>query len=194
MPGENNEHSLIRSLVKGDALSFDQIFSKYNKKVYAFALRNLKNKEDAENVVQEVFVNLWSNREKLKEIENLDAWIFMIVFNTIRKHFRKLIREKKHLEKFAVYSIEDDNTTVTETEYNDLLEKAEKIIDRLPERQRTIFILSKKEGLSNGEISAKLNITKKTVENYLTNAKSAVKKALVDEGLLSLLFYWLFIK
>lgn len=194
MSVENNEHSLIRSLVKGDALSFDQIFSKYNKKVYAFAIRNLKNKEDAESVVQEVFVNLWTNHEKLKEIENLDAWIFMIVFNTIRKHFRQLMRKKKHLEKFAAYSLEDDNTTVTEAEYNDLLEKAEKIIDRLPDRQRTIFILSKKEGLSNDEISAKLNITKKTVENYLTNAKSAVKKALVDEGLLSLLFYWLFIK
>ena len=194
MPVENNEHSLIRSLVKGDALSFDQIFSKYNKKVYAFAIRNLKNKDDAESIVQEVFVNLWTNRGKLKEIENLDAWIFMIVFNTIRKHFRQLMREKKHLEEFATYSLEDDNTTVTETEYNDLLEKAEKIIDRLPDRQRTIFILSKKEGLSNDEISAKLNITKKTVENYLTNAKSAVKKALIDEGLLSLLFYWLFIK
>lgn len=194
MPVENNEHSLIRNLVKGDALSFDQIFSKYNTKVYAFAIRNLKNKEDAESVVQEVFVNLWTKRGKLKEIENLDAWIFMIVFNTIRKHFRQLMREKKHLEKFAAYSLKDDNTTVTETEYNDLLEKAEKIIDRLPERQRTIFILSKKEGLSNDEISAKLNITKKTVENYLTNAKSTVKKAMVDEGLLSLLFFWLFIK
>ncbi|HAZ03800.1 MAG: hypothetical protein A2W90_17775 [Bacteroidetes bacterium GWF2_42_66] len=194
MPIENNEHSLIRNLVKGDALSFDQIFSKYNKKVYAFSLRNLKNKEDAESIVQDVFVNLWTDREKLKEIKNLDAWIFMICFNTIRKHFRQLMREKKHLEKFAAYSLEDDNSTVTETEYNDLLEKAEKIIDWLPDRQKTIFLLSKKEGLSNDEISARLNITKKTVENYLTNAKSFIKKALVDEGLLSLLFYWLFIK
>ncbi|MBN2762482.1 MAG: sigma-70 family RNA polymerase sigma factor [Bacteroidales bacterium] len=87
-----------------------------------------------------------------------------------------------------------DNKTVTEIEYNDLLEKAEKIIDRLSNRQKTIFLLSKKEGLSNDEISARLNITKKTVENYLAKAKTFIKKALVDEGLLSLLFYWLFIK
>jgi RNA polymerase sigma-70 factor (ECF subfamily) len=194
MPIENNEHSLIVNVVKGDALSFDQIFSRYNNKVYAFSLRNLKNKEDAESVVQEVFVNLWTDREKLKEVKNLEAWIFMICFNTIRKHFRQLMREKKHLQKFAAYSFEDGNTTVTETEYNDLLEKAEKIIDRLPDRQKTIFLLSKKEGLSNDEISYRLNVTKKTVENYLTTAKSVIKKALVDEGLLSLLFYWLFIK
>lgn len=194
MPIKNDESILIRNLVRGDALSFDQIFSKYNKKVYSFSLRNVKSKEDAENVVQEVFINLWTHREKLKEIKNLDAWIFMICFNTIRKHFRQLMRENKHLQNLAAYSFEDDNTTVTEIEYNDLLEKAEKIIDRLPERQKTIFFLSKKEGLSNDEISRKLNITKKTVENYLTNAKSSIKKALVNEGLLSLLFYWLFIK
>lgn len=194
MPIENHEYILIQKLVKGDAHSFDVIFNKYNKKVYAFSLRNLKNKEDAEGVVQEVFVNLWKDRAKLKEIKNLDAWIFSICFNTIRKHFRQLTREKKHLQRFAEYSLEDDNSTVTEIEYNDLLEKAEQIIEKLPDRQKTIFLLSKKEGLSNNEISVKLNITKKTVENHLTNAKSFIKKALVDEGLLSLLFYWLFIK
>lgn len=194
MPIENHEHKLLRNLVEGDPYSFDEIFSKYNKKVYAFALRNLKNREDAEGVVQEVFANLWKDRAKLKEIRNLEAWIFTICFNTIRKHFRQLMRERKHLQKFAEYSLADDQTTMTEVEYHDLLEKAGKIIERLPLRQKTIFLLSKKEGLSNGEISARLNITKKTVENHLTNAKSTIRKAISDEGLLSLLFFWLFIK
>lgn len=194
MAAENNEHRLIQDLIKGDALSFDIIFTKYNKKVYAFSLKNLKNKEDAEGVVQEVFVNLWKDRAKLKEIEKLEAWIFAICFNTIRKHFRKLIRERKHLQKFAESSLWDDNSTVTEIEYNDLLEKAEKIIEKLPSRQKAVFLLSKREGLSNTEISGKLNITKKTVENHLTKAKSFIKKALVDEGLLSLLFFCVFIK
>ncbi|MGV8092157.1 MAG: RNA polymerase sigma factor [Mangrovibacterium sp.] len=157
----NDEHKLIQDFVKGDALSFDQIFSKYNKKVYTFSFRNLKNREDAEGIVQEVFFNLWKDREKLKEIKNLDAWIFTICFNTIRKHFRQLTREKKHLQKFAEFSSEEDNATITAIEYNDLLEKAEEIIEQLPLRQKTIFLLSKKDGLSNDEISVKLNITKK---------------------------------
>ncbi len=193
MPTENNEYKLIQDLIKGDARSFDKIFNKYNKKIYAFSLRNLKNKEDAEGVVQEVFVNLWENRTKLKELKNLEAWIFTVCFNTIRKHFRKLMRERKHLQKLADSYIRDDNSTVTEIEYNDLLEKAERIIDQLPGRQKDIFRLSKREGLSNAEISIKMNITKKTVENHLTQAKSFIKTALVDGGLLSLLFYWLFI-
>ena len=189
-----NEHDLIQNFIKGDASSFDEIFRIYNKKVYAFSLRNLKNKEDAEGVVQEVFVNLWKDRDRLKDMKSLESWIFAICFNTIRKHFRKMMREKQHLQKFAEISSRDDNSTVTDVEYNDLLEKAEKIIERLPERQKIIFLLSKREGLSNSEIAGKLNITKKTVENHLTRAKSFIKKALVDNGLLSLLFFWLFIK
>jgi RNA polymerase sigma-70 factor (family 1) len=189
-----NDHKLIRNVSKGDALSFDEIFNKYNKKVYAFSLRNLKNKEDAEGVVQEVFMNLWKDRNKLKELNNLESWIFAICFNTIRKHFRKILRERQHLQELAEIIASDDNSTITEVEYHDLLEKAEAIIEKLPVRQKTIFLLSKKDGLSNSEIAGKLNITKKTVENHLTRAKSFIKKTLVDEGLLSLLFYWLFIK
>jgi len=191
---EDDEHITVRDLINGDVLSFDKIFRKYNRKVYAFSLRSLKSREDAECVVQDVFVSLWTDRHKLKEVKDLDAWIFTICFNTIHKHFRKLMREKKHLQEFAAYSPDEGITKGTEAEYNDLLEKAEEIIGRLPERQKTIFLLSKKEGLSNEEISMQLNIAKKTVENYLTSAKSFIRKALADEGILSLFFYWLFIK
>ena len=194
MPESNNEHKLIKNIIKGDAYSFDEIFERYNKKVYAFSYHNLKNKQDAEGVVQEVFLNLWKDRAKLKEIQNLDAWIFTISYNVIQKHFRKLARERRHLGKFEETALNHDYSTITDVEYNDLLEKAEKIIERLPLRQKTIYLLSKKEGLSNTEISRKLNIKKKTVENYLTNAKAFLKKSLVDERLLTILFFWLFIR
>ncbi len=194
MPETNKEHNLIKNLIKGDAYSFDEIYELYNKRVYAFSLHNLKNKDDAEGVVQEVFLNLWKDRAKLQKLKNLDAWIFTISFNVINKHFRKLARERKHLEKFAEPTLTYDSSTITEVEYHDLLEKAEKIVEKLPPRQKAIYILSKKEGLSNTEISMKLHITKKTVENYLTSAKAFIKEKLVCEGLLTLLFFWFFIK
>ena len=189
-----DEHKLIKNLIKGDAVSFDEIFERFNKKVYAFSISNLKNKQDAEEVVQEVFYYLWKDRAKLKELKSLDAWIFAISFNIIRKHFRKLARERKILENFSETKLSKDNSTVTDVEYNDLLEKAEKIIEKLPARQKNIYLLSKRQGLSNTEISTKLNITNKTVENHLTTAKTFLKRALVNEHLLSLLFFWLFVK
>lgn len=190
-----NEHLLIRNLINEDAASFDEIFRRYNERVYSFALRNLKNKADAEGVVQDVFLSLWKDRDKLKELNSLDAWIFTVTFNTIRKVFRKLSREQTHLANYAETSQSSDTSTVTEVEYNDLMEKVEKIIDKLPSRQKTIFILSKREGLSNSEIAKKLEITQKTVENQLSRTKAIINKALVDERLLTtLLFFWLFIR
>ena len=190
----NDEHKLIKKLIKGDAFSFDEIFERFNEKVYAFSIINLKNKQDAEEVVQEVFLNLWKDRAKLKELKSLDAWIFTISFNIIRKHFRKIARERKFLENFSETTLSNDNSTVIEVEYNDLLEKAERIIEDLPARQKTIYLLSKKEGLSNTEISKQLNIKNKTVENHLTRAKTFLRRALVDERLLTILFFWLFVK
>ena len=147
MPETSDEHKLIKDLIKGDAFAFDEIFRRYNKRVYTFSLKNLKNKENAEGVVQEVFINLWEERSKLKDIKNLNAWIFTICFNIIRNRFRQLASDRLHLKKFANTSLSDDNTTATEIEYNDLLEKAEDIIEQLPTRQKVVFKLSKKEGL-----------------------------------------------
>jgi RNA polymerase sigma-70 factor (ECF subfamily) len=189
-----NENKLVKGLIRGDASAFDTIFEKYNKKVYFFSISNLKNREDAEGVVQEVFYSLWKERAKLKVVKSLDAWIFSISYNIIQKHFRTFARERKLLQKFSEITSSFDNSTAVEIEYADLLEKADKIIDKLPLRQRTIYILSKRDGLSNKEISKKLNITNKTVENYLSSAKARLKTAMVDEQLLTLLFFWLFFK
>lgn len=194
MQEQVSENKLIQRLIGGDASAFDIIFEKYNKKVYAFSISSLKNKEDAEGVVQDVFYYLWNERAKLKVVKSLDAWIFTISFNIIRKHFRKLVRERKTLRNFSETTTSFDTSSATAFEYSDMLEKAERIIDRLPLRQKTIFILSQRDGLSNTEISSQLNITNKTVENYLTRAKATLKTALVDGQLLTLLFFSLFIK
>jgi len=194
MPAGENDRILIEGLVKGDAHAFDEIFKKYNRKVYSFSIRNFKNQGEAEEIVQEVFINLWNDRQKLAQVKNLEAWIFTICFNTIRKHIRKIVREKKHLENFTRDFNWNDNSVASEIEFNDLMKKVDNIIEKLPDRQRHIFLLSNKEGLSNEEISINLKITKKTVENQLSIAKAFIKKTLVDEKLLTLLFFWLFIK
>lgn len=189
-----DEYKLIKNLIKGDAYSFDEIFRRYNEKIYSFSLSNLKNKEDAEGIVQEVFLILWKNRTKLKEVKSIDAWIFGISFNVIRKRFRQLARERKHLREFTEITPSGDILLDKVVDYNDLLAKTDKIVDNLPLRQKTVWRMSKKEGFSNTEISMKLNITKKTVENHLTKSKAFLMKSFIKEGILSILFFWLFIK
>lgn len=183
---------LVNRLSKGDAFAFDELFNRYNTKVYSFSLRNLRNKEDARCVVQEVFLNLWKDHRKLKEIDNLDAWVFSISFNIIKKHLRRTAVENNFKKQLEASDELQDNSSVTEVEYRDMLSLAAKIIERLTPRKKEIFLLSRNEGLSNSEIAGKLNISEKSVRNHLSGAKAFLKKALIKEGLLrSLIFWWL---
>ena len=184
---------ILKKLNEGDPAAFDLIFEKYYRRVYAFSLHNFRNKQDAEGAVQDVFYNLWKDRSKLKELKDIESWIFSICLNIIRKHFRKLAVAKKHLSSFTHEYLESDNSTITEVEYNDLLEKTEQIIEKLPHRQKTIFLLSRKEAMSNLEISEKLNISVRTIDNQMSKAKAFVRKALIDGSILSLLYFHLFI-
>ena len=186
------EQNLLRSLIKGDTEAFEEIYRKYNKKIYAFSLKYLKSKEDAEGVVQDVFLNLWQNCKKLRKDSNLDAWFFTITFNAIRKKFRNLSRQKKHHEEYGSLVI-DYSDDVTEVEYHDLLDKTNSLIKKLPPQQKKVFILYKEKEYNISEISEQLNISKKTVENHLYRARMYIKGALKKEGLLSMLFLILFV-
>lgn len=193
MTEEHPNTKLIRELQRGDAFAFDEIYRKYNKKIYSISLSYLKNREDTEGVVQEVFLNLWRKRADLKDQYNFDSYLFTITYNTIRKHFRKLTRERKYTEDYMKTISPDDDSTNAEIEYKNLLEMAETAINHLPTRQKTVYHLSMREGLSSKEISNKLGISRRTVENHLHRARAYLKKALSDNRLISLLFVWLFI-
>ena len=189
-----DDRLIINKLKEGDVLSFDHIFSKYNKKVYYFALSYLKNKEEAEDVVQEVFMNLWKCRDQINEYYVFSRYLFKITYNATCKRFRKHASDKKQLEEVLKNIIPEDNSTNLEIEYNNLLETANLLIEKLPSRQKEIFLLSTKELLTNEQIAQQLNISKKTVDNYLTMAKTFLRKSISDGRILSILFFWLFLK
>ena len=195
MSDNNQNRILIRKLRKGDIFSFDEIYHKHNRKIFAYSLSYLKSKEDAEGVVQEVFMNLWRKCADLNEEQDLNSYLFAITFNAIRKRFRKLERERKYIKNYAkTLNNIGDETTDTDVEYNNLLELTKKAINKLPPRQKTIYLLSNEEGLTNEEISKRLKISKKTVENHLHRAKTYLKQVIQDERLITLLFCWMFIQ
>lgn len=190
----SDDKLIIKKLKEGDVLSFDYIYNKFHKKVYYFAISYLKNKEEAEDVVQEVFMNLWKYREQINEYYVFSKYLFKITYNATCKKFRKQASNKKQLEEVLQNFIIEDNSTNLDIEYNNLLETANLLIEKLPSRQKEIFLLSIKEQLTNEQIAQKLNISKKTVDNYLAMAKTFLRKSLSDGRILSILFFWLFLK
>jgi RNA polymerase sigma-70 factor (family 1) len=189
-----DDRLIVKNLKDGDVLSFDNLFEKYNKKVYYFAFSYLKNKEEAEDVVQEVFMNLWKHRDQINEYYVFSKYLFKITYNATCKKFRKQASDKKQMEEVLQNIIIEDDSTNLDIEYNNLVENANSLIEKLPPRQKRIFLLSLNDQLTSEQIARKLNISKKTVENYLTLAKSTLRKSLSDRHVLSLLFFWLFFK
>jgi len=190
----SDDKLIINKLKEGDVLSFDYIFKKYNKKVYYFAISYLKNKEEADDVVQEVFMNLWKYRDQINEYYVFSKYLFKITYNETCKKFRKQVSDKKQLKEVLQNFTLEDNSTNLDIEYNNLLETANLLIEKLPPRQNNIFLLSIKEQLTSEQIAQQLNISKKTVENYLAKAKTSLKKSLSNGRILSILFFLLFFK
>jgi RNA polymerase sigma-70 factor (ECF subfamily) len=183
---------IIKNLKEGDVLSFDNIFKKYNKKVYYFAFSYLKNREEAEDVVQEVFMNLWRYRDQINEYYVFSKYLFKITYTTTCKKFRKQASSKKQMEEVMRNCIYEDNSTNLDIEYNNLLETANSLIEKMPSRQKKIFLLCVNDQLTSEQIAQQLNISKKTVENYLSKVKTSLKKSFSDGHILSVLFLFLF--
>jgi RNA polymerase sigma-70 factor (family 1) len=184
-----DEKLIVKKFIEGDVLSFDQIFHKYNKKVYYFALSYLKNKEEAEEVAQEVFLNLWRFRLQINQDYAFNRYIFKITYNAVCKNFRKQASNKKHIENILLETINVDSSTEIDIEYNSLMESVYQHINQLPIQQKRVVLLSIKDNLANDQIAKELNISIKTVENQLAGARSFLKKILTSKGILALLFY-----
>ena len=188
---ENNpkysDSQLIISIRKNDIKAFDILFERYSKKVYGFAFRYLKSDVDAEGVVQEVFMYIWNNRKELKTDTNFRSYLFTISINLIKKIFRHEAYQTRFLNETSV--IESDNSVDEKLEYASLLEEVDKLIEKLPERRRNIFIKSRKLGMSSKEIAKELGITPGAVDNQISEALKFLRRKIGTELLIAILFF-----
>jgi len=193
MAEREHDKILLERIIRGDALAFDALYERYFNKVYAFSLSYLKNKEDAEGAVQEVFIILWRKREKLNEIKKLDAWLFTLTFNQVRKTFRLRSIERRNMELYSFLAEMNDESVYNTLEFNDMLENARSLINTLTPRQKNVLLLRSKEGLTSSEIAKKLGINKRTVENHLTSARSSLMALLKNENILPFVLLWILV-
>lgn len=159
-------YDLVKSLKNGDISAFDRLFQQYYKKVYLFARGILKSHEDAENIVQEVFIKIWEKHKELDENKSFESFIFTITYNASISLIRKRLCKKSFFEKWykrTCYEME----VVIESDYSDLNERVERLVDRLSPRRGQIYKMSREEGLTYKDISIKLGISVNTVENHM---------------------------
>ena len=188
-----SEQAYLAALKNDDIKAFDNLFDEYGKRLYHFAYGYLKSKDDAEEIVQEVFLKVWRNRKQLKPDLSFKAYIFKIAYHHILEILKQINRSQAYRHEIIDESIFFNDDTNTRLNYQMLLEKVESLIQKLPSRQKEILLKRKKEGIPVKEIATQLGVSPKTVENHLTQALKSIKKDLGEEELSALLFFLLFV-
>lgn len=139
-------------------MNFSDLYLTYYSKLVRFAKEFVQHEEDAENITQDVFTDLWEKRDFITHIENMNAYLFRLVRNRCLDYLRHKVFEQRYMESLQL-SCEEEAVEDHDTEI--LIRAA---INSLPQRYRDIFLLSRVEGLKYREISEHLGISVNTVE------------------------------
>tara|TARA_R110002020_G_scaffold265222_1_gene480002 strand:+ start:742 stop:1359 length:618 start_codon:yes stop_codon:yes gene_type:complete len=178
---------LVSRLAEGDSESFETLYQLFSKKIYNISRKMRLGHEDAEGVVQEVFLKIWKHRSKLDPELSINAYMIAIVRSLVIKKTQKEARfiafqtyQIPLLNSMTSYGPEDDMI------YSEFHNLSMEVIELLPAGQRQIFKMRHLENQSIEEISEKLNISKRTVENQIFRATKTFKEGLAKLEIVSL--------
>lgn len=177
----HTDEELLLLLQSGNEAAFTALYDRYWERLLARAVLRLQSTEDAKEVVQDVFIRLWNRRENLTIRKSFYTYIAAALkYEIIRKlNERKRMRlESAELTDDATILKVADDTTRHELDFQDLQQRLEASVKRLPEKCRMVFRLSREKGLSEKEIAEALQISPKTVQGHITHAIKDLRSAL----------------
>lgn len=181
-----NEEILVQELKEGNEAAFKQVVDNYQNMVYNTCLAIVKSEEDAEDISQDVFVQVFQSIHSFKGESKLSTWIYRIATTKSLDFERKKKRKKRFGFVRSIFG-DDSQVVVNPPDFQHpgiVLDKKEnasilfKAIDQLPENQRIAFILNKVEGLSYQEVSEVLDTSVSSIESLLHRAKNNLRKIL----------------
>ncbi|MHA7128123.1 RNA polymerase sigma factor [Algoriphagus namhaensis] len=184
-PNEAEEPELIEAIKLGDQKAFQVLYLRHIAQVLAFAQAFLKDPDQAEEAVQIIFIKIWEKRTRLQPHHSFKAYLFRAIKNHM---INKLRDQKRHcsLEDIPMSKLE----LPTEEQEKELTTNlALHLIEELPDVQRTVFTLSRIDGMQNGEIADKLNLSKRTIEHHIYLATKSLRLKLKDRR--SVLYAWI---
>jgi len=170
---------LLLSFKNGDPKIFELIYEHFSDRLYRYVFSRVKIKEVSEEILQEIFTSLWIRREKLEINTSLDAYLFGAAKFRILTHIRSEKVRKEYAANFALFSkAQFDNSNEEMISLKDLQYSIDTSISGLPDKCRKAFYLSRIEHEPISTIAERMNISKRTVENYLSQALKHLKTSL----------------
>ena len=186
------ENDLLRSIAEGDEAAFTQLYNRYWQKVYTYLLRMTKSHEIAEELLYDIFTKLWTGRELITQIRDMDAFLSKVAYNKAISFFRYTATQRKMQQLIAKQMedlyVEDAADKLLNNEARQLLDEA---VRQLSPQRKLVFSLSREQGLTHEQIARQLNLSTQTVKKTMSNALSSIREFLHKRGLEgSLLLYF----
>lgn len=178
-----SDQELTDLLKSGDEGAYTAIYNRYWKLIYVHVFKMLKNEDDAKDIVQEVFGNLWIKAGAIKNNNNISGLLYTAARNRVFDLIERNKVRYDYLGEIAHFVTEAESVQMETIDEQRILEILQREIEKLPPKMREIFELSRKENLSHKEIAGKLNISEQTVKKQVHNALKVIKPKLNDLGI-----------
>lgn len=174
-----SEPQLIDALKRGDSKAFDSIYEIYAKRLYGYCLSLTKSPEDTEEIVQDVFLRLWTQRELIRQTDTLRSLLFIMAKHQVLNALRARIAHPTY-EEYVDYLATADTSSDSshKVEYHDFLRSFHSALTKLPATQQRVVSLSKLAQKTNREIAAELGLSEQTVKNQLSLGLKALRALL----------------
>lgn len=175
----DDDFSVFQKVKLGDEIAFELLFKKYYLSLCHYVFKYVENMTDAEELVQEALLGIWDKRESILITTSFKSYIYQSVKNGALNTIRKNQRRSNHLKILNPKTIESPQA-IDNIHVEEINEKLFEVLESLPPKCRTIFQMSRMEGLKHKEIAIKMELKTKTIENQIGIALKILKEQLSD--------------
>lgn len=179
----NNDATLLKEIALGNELAFKRLFDQYKNHLFNYLLRITKSREIAEEIIMDIFLKIWTMRDMIQEIQNIEAFLHKMAYNKA-VNFIKMSSGSARLQRIIQWKMletreEGADHKLLEGEHKIMLSKA---IQQLSPQRRKIFTLSRMEGFTYGQIAQHLNLSRSTVRNTVADTLKIIRRFIGHES------------
>lgn len=171
----------LQQLIVGDESAFSEVYNAYWESLFKYVIRILPDEDEAADVIQETFTTFWELRDRLGKVKSIKAYLFIMARNLAFRRFRNKLKQFEMEDRLVAFYGTTDEGTERDIDARALSHLIDAEIDKLPEKMRQVFVLSRKENLSYKEIAERLKISDETVKKQISNSLKYLRLKIDDE-------------
>ena len=183
-----SDQELTSLLIQGDKQAYTQIYNRYIKLLYSFAIKRLDDEAEVEDILHELFLSLWNRRQELSQDLQLAPYLYNAVRYQLVNVFAKRKLASRYLDSFNEFMLQEFSSEQTDhlIRHKELSALIEKEVSALPKKMQEVFLLSRRTGFSRKQIAAELGLSEETVKSHMHHALKLLKQKL---GAMSVLLF-----